>query len=996
MRRFRAGNGRVVGSLWMMAWGLGGACGCGVDSGGIGSERTPTPVTPSAGVSGLRVGASVDVRRAASAEALRFHGGKTQVAAAGLRHRFEIRDGVVHVQRLPAPVERRRELLARVKPSALFAPRSSTAPALELETQSISRAGYECIERAVPTAIRDDGGAQRVFSSCAERWTNRAQNGEVAFDFPQRPTGRGDLIVALRAQIGAPGSAMVVDSDEQGLRLATASGERFRFGHATWIDAAGQRTVVPARFRGGQITLTVPAAVVDASRYPAVLDPIVGPDLGTDAPVLAPSSSGIEPEVASDGNDSLVVFSDFQRIRAVRVDANGAVLDADWLDLGEDGLYQFRPMVAFGGGRYLVVWWQDDGTNASIWGRLLNPDGTLIGASSFPISSAQGVDAAVAWNGQNFVVGWGGFGSAPGVRIALVGVDGTVVAGSERKVSPGDIAFEQRIAVGDTTTVVAWEQQQPDDFSHQTIGATRLAQDGTVLDPGGIPIDPSDTFQDQPSVGSDGEHFLVAWRRSGELSTIQGALVGEDGSTTAAFPISRSAADVSRPAVASDGSQFLVAWQAQSDIDGVIAGAAVSASGVVLGSADTQLAGVPARVGADPTGLSWNGSHYLLAYDGLRTQPDGFSVFGIDGSLVAPDLTISADALAFSQLPNHQYSPHTAWDGVDYVVTWTDTRDGSSFEQNTARAVRITSAGVVRDPAGIAVTPVGAYDHALASNGARRSIVAWPTTTGGGLLRSLAANGTLGPVRAIASGALASHPMIASDGAGFLATFARANASGTRTDLFGTFVALNGNPGALFPIRRGIDSAGSLTTVNDDYLVLFSQGGISQMVTVSSDGSVSAPTPAPETPFASVSAASSDRNALVTWVTSTGEVQARRFARGALRGAVLSITPSSDGFPPAIAFDGARYWVVWAADFENERPMIRSVEINGTLGAPVQLVDEGCESPQLASNGAQQLLLTCFRFSDHYRVSRITTRLIDTSDGASVAIVAATSLSSGG
>jgi hypothetical protein len=72
--------------------------------------------------------------------------------------------------------------------------------------------------------------------------------------------------------------------------------------------------------------------------------------------------------------------------------------------------------------------------------------------------------------------------------------------------------------------------------------------------------------------------------------------------------------------------------------------------------------------------------------------------------------------------------------------------------------------------------------------------------------------------------------------------------------------------------------------------------------------------------------------------------------------------------------------------------MMRSVEVDGTLGPTSQLADEFCESPQLASNGAQQLLLTCFRFSDHFRVSRVTTRLIDTSAGASAEVAATTAL----
>jgi hypothetical protein len=374
-----------------------------------------------------------------------------------------------------------------------------------------------------------------------------------------------------------------------------------------------------------------------------------------------------------------------------------------------------------------------------------------------------------------------------------------------------------------------------------------------------------------------------------------------------------------------------------------------------------------------------------LVYDGIRTQPDGFGVYGIDGSIVAPDLTITNDALAFSRLPNHQYSPHTVWNGVNYVVSWTDERDGRSFDQSTARAVRITSAGRVRDPDGIALTPQGAYVNSLASNGDRRSIVVWPTPTGIGQVRSLAANGALGLVRSLTARAISSNPEVASDGSTFLATFARANANGTRTDLFGTFINNNGNPGPLFPIQRGIDSAGSLTTASGTYLALFSVGGVSQMATVTADGEVSPPVPAPANPFLTLRAASSDQNALVTWVTSSGEVQASLFANGALQGSALSITPTSDGFPPAITFDGARFWVAWATDYDTERPMIRSVEVDGTLGSSSQVANEMCEAPELASNGAQQMLLTCFRFSDHFRVSRITTRLIDTSADAPAA-----------
>jgi hypothetical protein len=79
-----------------------------------------------------------------------------------------------------------------------------------------------------------------------------------------------------------------------------------------------------------------------------------------------------------------------------------------------------------------------------------------------------------------------------------------------------------------------------------------------------------------------------------------------------------------------------------------------------------------------------------------------------------------------------------------------------------------------------------------------------------------------------------------------------------------------------------------------------------------------------------------------------------------------------------VVFDGRRYWIVWATDRDNARPMIRGVEINGTLGEAGLLVDQDCHAPALASDGQEQLLLTCYHFIDFHRPARVTTRLIDT------------------
>ena len=715
----------------------------------------------------------------------------------------------------------------------------------------------------------------------------------------------------------------------------------------------------------------------------AALGLAVGPDLGTDRPILQPSSTGIEAQVASDGTNFLVAFTDLTNVHATRIDATGQMLDLDWIDFGDGGAadaQQVAPVVAFGGGHYLVVWWYFDGTTIKIRGRLVDPDGSLIGPSSFPISSGEGVAPAVAWNGQSFVVVWNGLNPTPGVRMALVSADGTVVAGLEQRVSPIDRAFFPRIAAGLTTALVAWFEPDSDSTTAR-IGATRVAQDGALLDPAGLVVDAGPPYQQQPDVASDGHQFLVAWQRGGSAAaTIQGAVVDESGAIAVpTFPISRSTATVSRTAVAFGAGGYLVAWQVQGESnDSFVAGAAVSPSGVVAGTGDTRLGSVSARPG-DPSGLAWSGAHFLLSYEGTRPPPDGgfFSVDGIDGSLIAPDLTIAADALAFSQVPNQQFSPQVVWDGADYVVSWNDER--LPFPDSEARAVRISSAGVVRDPEGLALSAsLPAGGHNLASNGNRRSLVSWLSKDLQGEVRSLAANGGLGPIRSLAPGAINMTPLMASSGGGFLSVFARPNPAGTRTDLFGTLLAANGNPGPLLTLRRGVDGVSGLTVAGGDYLVQFSEGGVVKIGTVNGNGRLAAPIPAPATLFSTLFAASSNRTTLLAWVTPTGEVQAQFFARGALRGPVLPIADSSDGDPPAVVFDGQRYWIVWATDRETARPMIRSVAVNGALGEVGLLFDQDCHAPALASNGQQQLLLTCYHFIDFHRPARVTTRLVDT------------------
>ena len=653
MGKARRSSSWVIPGVLVLALGGLGSCG------ERGAGETDSARSAAAG---LRVGGAIALSGGVRLPALKagatgFRATPGGIAANASGHSLELRGAVTRIQRVTAPLDFRTAAVARARaaatgrsagagllgvPSAASssrptfastAPSPTAPPAFELETVSIARAGFECVTASASPAVASDGGGERQFGRCSERWTSGAQASEVGFHFAARPDGSGDLTIALRAQIGATGAPMAVTSDARGLRFATG-GEAFRFGHGTWIDAAGNRTPIAARWAGATIQLTVPAEVLEDSRYPAVLDPLVGPDLGTDTPVLVPASAGIDPDVGFDGTNFLVTFEDHQRIRAVRVDSAGNVLDFDWIDFGEDGQLQFTPNVAFGGGHYLVSWWQDDGTNLSIRGRLLDTDGNLVGTTSFAISSDESIYAAVAWTGDTFLAGWSSLGASPGVHVAIVDPTGTVVPGSERQVSVSGSAFKPRIAANATQSLIAWEEEN--DIPGNTFGATkiraaRIAHDGTVLDPVAIVPDTTLDSEDHAGVASDGQNFLLTWHRSSAEAPARRARSRAQWSVRTGRSWRRSFRSLARrgrPSCPASLSTARNTWSPGRTSGGggaslAVFGAAVSTTGSVLGDADTQLGSLPIQPTFDRTALAWNGTHFLLAYLGSRAVPNG-------------------------------------------------------------------------------------------------------------------------------------------------------------------------------------------------------------------------------------------------------------------------------------------------------------------------------------------------------------------------------------
>lgn len=945
--------------------------------------------------------APVELERIVSRARASFRATRRGLSAEGAAHRLDLDGGAARIRAKPSARAARRgrarqlqalvearsaaELAARRR--ALRGPPLEGAPgelqpggALTLTTRSIARAGYECVDGEGHARIAADGGAERAFATCSELWKNHEANAEQAFRFPERPGGRGDLVVRVSARLGAADAAPSVASDARGLVLGDAPGQRFVYGHGAWIDASGRRAPVPARWADGHIELRVPAAVVEESGYPALLDPEVGPEIGTEPPVSVQQDVGVNPEIATDGTSYVVVFEDLSRIRAVRVGARGEVLDPDWLDLGEASAGQYLPSVAYGGGRYLVTWSQygaDD--RITIRGRVMRPDGALEGSASFAVSTAdEGVYPSVEWNGERFVTAWLSLADdgADDVRATLIDPSGRAVPGAERVLSTSGRASRPAVDAGADVSVVAWDDDVAGGGA-RAVRAARVASDGTALDAGGVPISEGPDNARLVALASGGTSFLATWVRDDPTSTIRGAVLRADGAITARdFPISRPSPGTGAPVAAFDGSSYLVAWADERD-GRAMYGARVSADGVVQGTDDVRLADGSPRSVRDPdrSSLAWNGSRFLLAFHGQ----------GIEGSLITPDLEVAAGRLGLSPLPSRQGPPRVVWTGESYLVAWTDEPDPEpEGERTTARAVRVSAAGEVVTPVGIELAS-SAFAIDLASNGEGASMLTWSAIgAGGDHLRRVSGDGALGESVAISSLHLSAIPSVAGNGDGYLVTFVERTAEEPFVyTASGRLLDASGSAGPVFPIAPsvGAESHAMPLHAGQDYLVAYWNAGL-RLVPVSRTGDVGESFLL-SSASAAIAGATDGTDTLVVWTEPVdgwpeggdGPVRGRIYGTGGWRGEAFLISPTSAGYAAAVAWGGASYQVVWE-EAETHRLRIRAVAPDGTLGMEALLVDDDCNAPMLARGEDGRFLLSYYKLGPAARTRRVVSRLL--------------------
>jgi hypothetical protein len=303
----------------------------------------------------------------------------------------------------------------------------------------------------------------------------------------------------------------------------------------------------------------------------------------------------------------------------------------------------------------------------------------------------------------------------------------------------------------------------------RVVEVTRVSAAGEVLDPLGIEvadwIDGYSFFD--PVVAFDGTNFLVVWLNE-QLIAAKRVSPGGEVLDAANIVVSTRPPLAEQPAIAFDGDNYLVTWVSPSTPGGTsgdIFGRRVSPQGVVVDPADLTISSDPAD--QHDVSLAFNGAQYLLVWDHNRLSGSA----DIHGTLV--DRTGVPQNPAGEPLTDdtsEQREPAVASIGASFFVVWTGGGGGERIH-----GTRVSAAGAVLDPAGIAIsTDVEAQGRAAAVSNGTTVLVTWvqdPYSSGGRRARYArvdASGVVLDPTVGRPLPAVWDEVGAASDGAGYL------------------------------------------------------------------------------------------------------------------------------------------------------------------------------------------------------------------------------------
>jgi hypothetical protein len=378
------------------------------------------------------------------------------------------------------------------------------------------------------------------------------------------------------------------------------------------------------------------------------------------------------PSVSTNGNYNVVSFTDRRGnefkynidsdIYLSRVDGVGNQLDPEGINISPATQNQKNPDIGFDGGNLLIVWEDERGQDIDIYGALLDTSGNVI--------------------------------TPPGVFVVT---------------QAGYDQVQPKVDFVEPYYLVVWEDYREADYIPRLYG-TRIAKDGTVLEPNGIHFDVNDTIFHNYyhiAISNDSVNFLLMWQKKFFPGYHYGVAFRVDTSGAVLDTGGIIIDSVSTFPVASfNGSSWLIIYSnyASWRIEGI----RLSRDGNII-TPEFRISNGFQYLAPTPPSLSFNGTNYLVTWTTTDIpQPPPQLDENIYGSRVSSDsFDLDTIDISITDAPSVQYSPKMTSYGDNYYTVWIDSRiDSFSDCTKALYGTFIDSAGNVQDTNGVPLTPL--------------------------------------------------------------------------------------------------------------------------------------------------------------------------------------------------------------------------------------------------------------------------------------------------
>ncbi|AKU89910.1 thrombospondin type 3 repeat-containing protein [Vulgatibacter incomptus] len=572
-----------------------------------------------------------------------------------------------------------------------------SVPSLEVQTVAIGRTTDSTV-RLQATELAPDAVAEGSISiqrgPSVERITNKPAGVEQSWAFASPPLGSGDLQIRL-----SPSELPFVHGTESGLHfLDLRTGIGVRYGVGSWTDANGQTTAILPSFSDEEIVFSVPAALADGSAYPVTLATLLSPESAVDFPMPEKLPDiDFRPVIAFAKGVYLVAWQQYAggasfALMGARFDENGKRLDPEDARIAQLDSMNGQIALAGSDSDFLVVW-EDrrSGISIDLLAARISPTAPLVDLQPIPLEISSDFDSyspTLVSDGTRFAVGWleSPISGGPASVAAAVLDKSCEIDGSPVRMPVRGEATAPSIAWGRDTLLVAWEELL-DGKDETDIRAARLGAEGELLDSDGIEVCTKSKSQRAPSVSFDGERFWVAWEdgRDGKPNVFL-ADVSENGKTGDEVPAGGKSKI--RPALARDADGLLLSWIDPDDR--TLRVSLVDSSGRLAEPGGNAVSSLPilgrafAVKGKGFSAITWVEDGYkgsALLRVGLLDR--GKILLGYPIPLVA-------------EFRGTQATPAVASDGDGYLIVWQESSVPGKFR---VWGQLFTGSGVARPPA---------------------------------------------------------------------------------------------------------------------------------------------------------------------------------------------------------------------------------------------------------------------------------------------------------